>query len=158
MVRMIEDCPKRQEAKWDTEQTRERHFSYDHDNPNDHKIMRLIGRLIDSLQPTCENCIHHYLDINMGYEAILCRINGNIENINNPHSDFDGSKCRDYKREQKGILIMDFPKFDEAFFDTLVHKAVTEKCEISIEITPENENITIRPWEPFQYNCPYRTE
>lgn len=53
---------------------------------------------------------------------------------------------------------MDFPKFDEAFFDTLVHKAVTEKCEISIEITPENENITIRPWEPFQYSCPYRTE
>lgn len=53
---------------------------------------------------------------------------------------------------------MDFPKFDEELFDTLVHKAVTEKCEISIEITPENESITIRPWEPFRYACPYREQ
>ena len=53
---------------------------------------------------------------------------------------------------------MELPKFTEAFFDSLVNKAVTEKCEISIEITPECENITIRPWAPFKYNCPYKEQ
>lgn len=43
---------------------------------------------------------------------------------------------------------MEFPKFTESFFDSLVNKVVAEKCEITIEITPECESITIRPWEP----------
>ena len=42
----------------------------------------------------------------------------------------------------------------EIFHDSI--KAVTEKkIAISIEITPEYENIRIEPWEPFKYNCPY---
>lgn len=36
-------------------------------------------------------------------------------------------------------------------------KTVTEKkIIISIEITPECESIKIEPWEPFEYNCPYK--
>ena len=54
---------------------------------------------------------------------------------------------------------MEFSKLvTEDHLDSLIHKAVTEKCEISIEITPENVNITIRPWEPFRYSCPYKSE
>lgn len=39
----------------------------------------------------------------------------------------------------------------------LIHKAIVERCEICIEVTPESENITIRPWQPFEYACPYRS-
>jgi len=47
---------------------------------------------------------------------------------------------------------------DLEFLDSLIQKAVEKKCEIHIEITPENETITISPWEAFSYMCPYRRE
>lgn len=46
----------------------------------------------------------------------------------------------------------------EERLDSLIKKAVNERCEISIEVSPELETITIRPWEPLRYVCPYKTE
>ena len=99
MVKMVGDCPAEHKTRWDAEHTRECCYSYDCDNANDRRIMSLINHLIDDNQPTCENCIHHYYEMCMGYEAIQCKIHGNIEYIDHPHYDMDGSKCSDYKRE-----------------------------------------------------------
>ena len=39
--------------------------------------------------------------------------------------------------------------------DYFFKKAVEEKCEITINYTPENVEIHIEPWKPFEYRCPY---
>ena len=37
-----------------------------------------------------------------------------------------------------------------------IMKEVREKqCEVEIHITMEETDITVSPWEPFHYNCPY---
>ena len=40
-------------------------------------------------------------------------------------------------------------------FNKSINAVVEKKIAISIEITPDCENIQIEPWEPFKYNCPY---
>ena len=99
MVQICKDCPKEHKTRWEAEHTRECSFSYDPDNANDCRIVSLISKLIRDNQPTCQNCGHHYFENSMGYRAIQCEIHGNIEYINHPHYDMDGSKCGDYKRE-----------------------------------------------------------
>lgn len=100
MVRIIEDRPREHITRWDTEYTRECIFSYNFNNQNDLRIMSLIEQLISDNQPTCKNCINHYFEPCIGgYNAIQCKIHGNIEYIKHPHYDMDGSKCDDYKRE-----------------------------------------------------------
>ena len=38
-----------------------------------------------------------------------------------------------------------------------IMKEVREKqCEVEIHITMEETDITVSPWEPFHYNCPYK--
>ena len=37
----------------------------------------------------------------------------------------------------------------------LIEKANMEKCEITISCKPGRTEITIQPWEPFHYSCPY---
>lgn len=39
-----------------------------------------------------------------------------------------------------------------------IEKASKEKVEITINYEPDNIEITIRPWEPFRYVCPYKQE
>lgn len=38
----------------------------------------------------------------------------------------------------------------------LVDEVVKEKVEIEFTITPDNQNLIVRPWQPFSYNCPYK--
>lgn len=40
-------------------------------------------------------------------------------------------------------------------FNELIEKAAKENCEITISIEPGRTEITVQPWKPFSYNCPY---
>ena len=40
-------------------------------------------------------------------------------------------------------------------FNSLIEKAVKEKCEITVSIEPGRTEITIQPWKPFSYTCPH---
>lgn len=81
---------------------REVTFRYDPNNDNDTALLREICNLISDKQPTCMNCNNHYLDgYFCGYRAHLCRKHGNIEAVNHPHHDMDGSKCADYERKME---------------------------------------------------------
>ena len=42
-------------------------------------------------------------------------------------------------------------------FDKLIEKATKEQCEITISCEPTRTEITIQPWKPFSYTCPYET-
>lgn len=42
-------------------------------------------------------------------------------------------------------------------FDKLIEKAAKEQCEITISCEPNRTEITIQPWKPFSYACPYET-
>lgn len=37
-----------------------------------------------------------------------------------------------------------------------IDEVVKEKVEIEFTITPENQSLIVRPWQPFSYNCPYK--
>ena len=43
-------------------------------------------------------------------------------------------------------------------FNALIEKATKEKCEITISYEPNRTEITIQPWKPFSYACPYKTK
>ncbi len=45
--------------------------------------------------------------------------------------------------------------FEQIDFNRLIEKANMEKCEITISCKPGRTEITIQPWEPFHYSCPY---
>ena len=38
----------------------------------------------------------------------------------------------------------------------LVDEVLKEQVEIELTITPENQSLIVRPWQPFSYNCPYK--
>ena len=40
-------------------------------------------------------------------------------------------------------------------FNELIEKATKERCEITIVYEPDRTEVTIQPWKPFQYSCPY---
>ena len=44
-------------------------------------------------------------------------------------------------------------KYDD--IEKLVEQVKREGVEIELHIYPEEQNITVRPWKPFTYNCPY---
>lgn len=46
----------------------------------------------------------------------------------------------------------------EIDIDHLIQKAVEEKCEITINCNPENIEIRIEPWKPFEYKRPYKND
>lgn len=81
---------------------REITFSYDPDNDNDEKLIDLIHQTISDNQPECFNCKNYYKEGCFGdYQASWCRIYGCLEAVSNPHYDADGSKCKDYQRQDK---------------------------------------------------------
>ena len=43
-------------------------------------------------------------------------------------------------------------------FDKLIEKATNEQCEITISCEPTRTKITIQPWKPFAYSCPYKSK
>ena len=47
-------------------------------------------------------------------------------------------------------------RFKLSDIDELIKRVRTEEVEIEISITPDEERITINPWIPFRYSCPYR--
>ena len=48
--------------------------------------------------------------------------------------------------------------FENIDFNALIEKATKEKCEITISYEPNRTEITIQPWKPFSYACPYKTK
>lgn len=42
--------------------------------------------------------------------------------------------------------------------DELIEKVQKANCEITITIEPDREEITVQPWKPFHYRCPYADE
>ena len=47
-------------------------------------------------------------------------------------------------------------RFKLSDIDELIKRVRTEEVEIEISITTDEERITINPWKPFKYSCPYR--
>lgn len=41
-------------------------------------------------------------------------------------------------------------------FDELIEKVIKNRCEVSINIEPDRTEITIQPWKPFTYSCPFK--
>ena len=76
-------------------------YEYRTDIINDKRVMELINELLNREQKRCDNCIHYqeggYF---CGYCSHFCDIHGNIEWVNHPHYDGDGSKCKDYERKR----------------------------------------------------------
>lgn len=44
----------------------------------------------------------------------------------------------------------------ETTLDELIKKAIQDKCEITINVCPDNVEIRVSPWKPFSYDCPYK--
>lgn len=42
--------------------------------------------------------------------------------------------------------------------DELIERVIKDKVEIELNIEPDRQQVVIRPWKPFEYNCPYRGE
>lgn len=51
-----------------------------------------------------------------------------------------------------------FIMFENIDFNALIEKATKEKCEITISYEPNRTEITIQPWKPFSYACPYKAK
>lgn len=39
---------------------------------------------------------------------------------------------------------------------SIIDRVVKDKVEVTIRITPEEEEITIEPWKPYEMKCPYQ--
>ena len=50
----------------------------------------------------------------------------------------------------EGLIMLE--KID---FNELIEKATKERCEITVIYEPDKTEITIQPWKPFQFSCPY---
>lgn len=95
MVRMICDRPSRRKEKTH----REIIFEFEYENENDIALIDKIRSLCNE-QSSCGNCVNFYHEGCFGgYMACTCKIHGNLESIDNPHHDMDGSKCNDYIRK-----------------------------------------------------------
>ena len=46
--------------------------------------------------------------------------------------------------------------FENIDFNGLIEKASKNKCEITVSCEPTRTEITIQPWKPFEYSCPYK--
>lgn len=40
--------------------------------------------------------------------------------------------------------------------DELIERVIKDEVEIELNVEPDRQQIIIRPWRPFEYNCPYR--
>lgn len=40
--------------------------------------------------------------------------------------------------------------------DELIERVVKDEVEIELNIEPDRQQVVIRPWKSFEYNCPYR--
>ena len=38
----------------------------------------------------------------------------------------------------------------------LIDRVVKDKVEVTIRITPDEEEITVKPWKPYEMKCPYQ--
>ena len=47
-------------------------------------------------------------------------------------------------------------RFKLSDIDELIKRVKTEEIEIERSVTPDEVRITINPWKPFRYSCPYR--
>lgn len=96
MVRMVSDGPSKRKGQ------REVTFAYEYNNGNDVALVEKIVQLCLEEQQRCENCIHFYYNgCPGGYMACACKIHGNLEYVEHPHYDMDGSKCEDYISKNK---------------------------------------------------------
>lgn len=39
--------------------------------------------------------------------------------------------------------------------DKMVSRVIQDQREVEIEMTPEGYRVSIQPWKPFEYKCPY---
>lgn len=98
MVKEI--CDSFEFEQYEEPNTRYVTYQYNTNDKNDKRVMELICELLNHEQKRCDNCIHYKSDGYLcGYESHSCKIHGNIEWVNHPHYDGDGSKCEDYKRK-----------------------------------------------------------
>ena len=75
-----------------------RYITLKYDKTTDKNIIKQIEDILDT-QPLCHNCVNYQSDgYFCGYESHSCKLHGNIEWVDHPHHDGDGSKCSDYKR------------------------------------------------------------
>ena len=58
--------------------------------------------------------------------------------------------------EIKGELELAAEGVSTGLLEWLMSRAVKEKVEVSIETTPEVQTITVRPFEPLRYGCPFQ--
>lgn len=94
MIRFMGDTPSKEGL---------RKIIYEYDPKTDEVLLeelsKVIKEFLNSKQPTCFNCKNYYREGCFGgYMASACRIYGNIEALDNPHYDCDGSKCDRYQR------------------------------------------------------------
>lgn len=40
----------------------------------------------------------------------------------------------------------------------IIDRVVKDKVEVTIRITPDEEEITVEPWKPYEMKCPYQPE
>lgn len=58
--------------------------------------------------------------------------------------------------EIKGELELAAEGVSTALLEWLMSRATKDKVEVSIETTPEVQTITVRPFEPIRYGCPFQ--
>ncbi len=46
-------------------------------------------------------------------------------------------------------------KIDNELLDKLVNIVVENKVEVDIDVSPDNIEIKIEPWKPYEVKCPY---
>lgn len=74
-------------------------ITFKYNTKTDKELLDRVEQFISDNQPTCSNCQNYYKGGTFcGYTASCCKIHGDIDVYGNPHSDFDGSKCGDYRR------------------------------------------------------------
>ena len=59
-------------------------------------------------------------------------------------------------KEVKGELELAAEGVSTGLLEWFMSRAVKEKVEVSIETTPECQTITVRPFEPLRYGCPFQ--
>ena len=42
--------------------------------------------------------------------------------------------------------------------EEIIKQVIDNKVEIELELTPDRQTLTVRPWKPFEYTCPYKGE
>ena len=65
----------------------------------------------------------------------------------------DGNALSELDKGRKGGAAMS--RLDTIDFNELIEKATKERCEITIVYEPDRTEVTIQPWKPLRYSCPY---